>query len=309
MSQQDPNVSVITTVYNGEAFLQETLDAVLGQTFFDFEWVVVNNGSTDSTQAILDAVDDPRVRVIQAPEHGTFCDGIRLAYQTARGRYIAVQDADDVPLPDRLAKQVAALNEDHSLGIVSGGYEEVDIEGSHLRFMHPPTNIQELVEVYQTTNPLAHSTYMYRRVASDQVQGYPVEYAYGPDFGLVVRMLKKGWGIKILDDILLKQRIHAGQASVVPKFNVMRSHDALFLFQEAVTLDNVSLSARRVGARNLVKCRLLYALALLSEGRMLDGAWEMLRGLLSNPIYGVAYLGYRFGRWIGLFRQLKAHAS
>lgn len=304
-----PKLSVITTVYNGEEFLQETIEAVLQQSFTDFEWIVVNNGSTDSTMDILNAVEDPRLKVVQAPQHGTFGDGIRLAYQNAQGRYVAVQDADDVPLLDRLEKQVAVLDADLSLGIVSGGYEEVDIDGKHLRNMHPPATSQELIDVYQNTNPLAHSTYMYRRVASDQVQGYPVEYGYGPDFGLVVRMLKRGWNIKIVEDVLLKQRIHAGQASVVPKFNVMRSHDALFLFQEAVTLDSVTPAARRAGARNLVKCRLLYALALLSEGRVLDGVWEMLLGLLRNPLYGVAYLGYRFGRWIGLFRQVRPVSS
>jgi len=309
MNDFAPKLSVITTVYNGEVFLKETLDAVLNQTFADFEWVVVNNGSTDGTQAILDAVDDHRLKVIQAPKHGTFGDGIRMAYQNACGRYIAVQDADDVPLPDRLEKQTAALDADKSLAIVSGGFEEIDIDGNHLRFMYPPTTSQALVDVYQSANPLAHSTYMYRRVASDQVQGYPVEYAYGPDFGLVVRMLKRGWGIKVLDDVLLKQRIHAGQASVVAKFNVMRSHDALFLYQEAGMLENVSPSARRSGARNQVKCRLLYALALLSEGHVLDGSWEMMLGLLRNPLYGVAYLGYRFGRWVGLFRQFGSNAS
>jgi len=301
--------SVIMTVYNGEKFLQETLDSVWAQTFTDFELVVVNNGSTDDTQAILDGSDDPRLRVVQAPKHGTFGEGIRLAYQNAKGQYIAVQDADDVPLIDRFEKQVAALDADSSLGIVCGGFEEVDVDGHHLSLMHPPSTHQELIDTFQNTNPLAHSTYMYRRVAADQVQGYPVEYAYGPDFGLVIRMLKKGWKIKVLDDVVLKQRIHGGQASVVAQFNVMRSHDALYLYGEAVKLDGVSPLARRLGARNLVKCRLLYAMALMADGRMLDGSWQMFLGLLRNPLYTMVYLGYRFCRSLGLFKDVRAVVS
>jgi len=302
-------LSVIMTVYNGEAFLQETLDAVWAQTFTNFELVVVNNGCTDDTQAILDAVEDKRLRVIQAPQHGTFGDGIRLAYQNAQGKYIAVQDADDVSFPDRFEKQIAAFDADHSLGLVFGAYQDMDEHGNLAAIHYPPSQGQALIGAFQTHNPLAHSTYMYRRVASDQIGGYPIKYAYGPDFGLVIRLIKKGWAVKVLDDVILKLRLHAGQASILPMFSVTRAHDALYLFREAATIDGVTPQARRAGRRHIAKCTLQYALALLGEGDLRKGMRQMLMGLLRNPIYGLAYLGYRFGVMLNWIKPIGQKSS
>lgn len=289
-----PRLSVIMTVYNGEDFLQETLDAVWAQTFTDFELVVVNNGSTDGTQAILDAVKDDRMRVIHQTKQGaTFGDGIRLAYKYARGQFIAVQDADDVSTPERFEKQVAAFDADLSLGLVFGAYQDMDKDGNLAEIHHPPSARQDLVDAFQTHNPLAHSTYMYRRVAADQVFGYPLEYAYGPDFGLVIRLIKKGWGVKVVDDVVLKLRLHAGQTSILPTFSVTRAHDALYLFREAAGIDGGSFKARRDGRRHIAKCTLQYALALLGEGHSRTGVEQLFLGLARHPfmpwpIWGIA---------------------
>lgn len=299
-----PTLSVIMTVYNGEDFLQEALNAVWAQTYTDFELVVVNNGSTDDTQAILDAVDDPRLRVVQAPSHGTFGDGIRLAYRQARGRYIAVHDADDESLPERFEKQIAAFEADNSLGMVFGAFQDMDQNGVVSEIHHPPRLRQDLIDAFQTHNPLAHSTYMYRRVAADQVFGYPTEYAYGPDFALVIRVMKKGWGVQVLDDVLLKLRLHPGQTSILPTFSVTRAHDALYLFREAARLDTISLKARRAGSRHIVKCMLQYALALMADGQVREGAKQVFAGLLRHPIYGLVYLAYRLGLRSGLMRPV-----
>ena len=299
-----PKISVIMTVYNGEGFLQEALDGVWAQTYDDFELVVVNNGSTDGTQAILDANNDPRLRVVRAPSHGTFGDGIRLAYRQANGRYIAVHDADDVSFPDRFEKQITALEADHSLGLVFGAFQDMDKDGNLSQVHRPPRSRQNLVDAFQTHNPLAHSTYMYRRVAADQVFGYPMEYAYGPDFALVIRLMKKGWGVKVLDEVLLKLRLHPGQTSILPSFSVTRAHDALYLFREAARLDNVSAKAKRGGTRHIVKCMLQYALALIADGQLQKGAKQVFYGLLRHPIYGLVYLAYRLGLRMGLMRPI-----
>ncbi|HEY9163927.1 MAG TPA: glycosyltransferase [Magnetovibrio sp.] len=283
-------LSVIMTVYNGEAFLQETLDAVFAQTFTDFELVVVNNGCTDGTQGILDAVADERLVVVQAPSHGTFGDGIRLAYQHARGSYLAVQDADDVSSLDRFEKQVAALDADDRLGLVVGAYQDLDAYGNLGEIHYPPENRQALIDSLQTNNFLAHSTYMYRRAASDQVGGYPAKYTYGPDFALVVRLIEKGWGVCLLQDVLLRLRLHEGQTSVSPKFRIPRAHDALYLYKEAAKLDGVSAEAQRASKRHIAKCTLRYALALMEGGKLLDGIGQLLVAVVFHFPYSVAYL-------------------
>lgn len=305
-----PRLSVIMTVYNGEDFLTETLDAVWAQTFTDFELVVVNNGSTDGTQAILDDVDDDRMRVIhQTKQNATFGDGIRLAYKHARGQFIAVQDADDVSMPERFAKQVAAFDLDANLGLVIGAFQDMDKDGNLADVHCPPTERQALINAFQTHNPMAHSTYMYRREASDQVGGYPLEYAYGPDFGLAIRLIKNGWGVKVLNDVVLRLRLHAGQTSMLPTVGVTRAHDALYLFLEAAGLDSISPMARRMGGRHIAKCTVQYALALLGDGFGREGLKQLFFGLLRHPLYSLVYLGYRLSLRLGLMKPVGQHSN
>jgi glycosyltransferase involved in cell wall biosynthesis len=300
VSPLPPRLSVIMTVYNGEAFLRETLDAVMAQTFSDWEMIIVNNGSTDGTQAILDDFDDPRIRIVYPEAHGTFGDGIRLAYSHARGAYIAVQDSDDVSLPMRFEAQVAALDADPKLGLISGGYERIDQDSVKFDEQHPPVTQQELIDAYQTVNPLAHSTYMYRRDASEQIGGYPGEYAYGPDFALAIRLIKKGWGVAILPQVILKLREHGGQTSLAAHLGVIRARESVNLFREALDIPGVSLQARRKGKRNLAKRLLQYSLALMSERQWRAGVGQLILAIVHHPLYSPVYLGYRLLKVAGV---------
>jgi glycosyltransferase involved in cell wall biosynthesis len=295
-----PKLSIIMTVYNGEAFLRETLDAVMASTFSEWEMVIVNNVSTDGTQAILDDFDDPRIRIVYPETHGTFGDGIRLAYSNARGEYIAVQDGDDVSLPTRFAHQVAALDADPKLGLVSGWYELIDQDSVKFEERHPPETHQELIDAYQKWNPLAHSSYMYRRAASDQIDGYPVEYAYGPDFALCIRLIKAGWKVRVLPEVVLKLREHGGQTSLATNLSAMRGHDAVHLFREAYNLPGVSPNAKRLGQRYNAKRMIQYGFALMNENQWSKGIRQLISGLAHHPLYSLVYLGYRLLKILGL---------
>lgn len=288
------------TVYNGEAFLRETLDAVMASSFTDWEMVIVNNCSTDGTQLILDDFNDSRFRFIYPKVHGSFGDGIRLAYANARGDYIAVQDGDDVSLPIRFEHQVAALNADSKLGLVSGWFELIDEHSTKFDEIRPPEAHQELIDAYQTRNPLGHSTYMYRREASDLIGGYPLEYAYGPDFGLVIRLIKAGWLVRVLPEVVLKLREHVGQTSMASNQSVTRAHDAVYLYKEATELSGVSSWAKRLGRRNLAKRFAQYGIALVADNQWVKGVGQIISAIAYHPLYSLVYLGYRLLKMLGI---------
>lgn len=284
-----PKLSVIMTVYNGEVFLRETLDAVIAQTFDDWEMIVVNNGSTDGTQSILDSFSDSRIRVVHPAFHGTFGDGIRLAYSHAVGDYIAVQDGDDVAQPERFENQVTALDENSELGLVSCWYKVIDKNGSFIEKFSPPTTMQGLIDSYQTSNPICHSTYMYRRNVSDEVGGYSVGYNFGPDFSLAIKIIKAGYKIKVLPKYLFKIRVHDQQASVDPELAIMRATDALALFNEAREISGVSDWAIEAGLKNLIKRKVQYAVALIKGGFWMSGIKVFLKEAYSHPLFAIAY--------------------
>ncbi len=290
------------SVYNGEAFIRETLDSVLAQSFSDWEMIIVNNISTDGTQGVLDIYDDPRIKVIYPDSHGIIGVGLRLALSHAQGEYVAVQDADDVSTPDRFMIQVEALDNDASLGLVSGWYDLIDEKSQKIGEARPPTNQQDIIDAFQQTNVIAHSTCMFKRKATDLSGGYPLKYSYGCDFAMILGLLKIGWNIKILPHVVLKLREHTGQASTVISLNVERSHDAVHLAREVVQLTNISPSARRVGRRNLTKCILRFAIALLSEKQWAKAWGQLIDGLLNQPIYAIIYLSYRTIKYLRLIK-------
>ena len=291
-AESESLLSVIMTVFNGEEFLREALDGIFLQTYKNFELIVVNNCSTDGTQSILDGAGDTRLRVVQAESHGTFGDGIRLAYSHARGDFIAVNDADDVSQVDRFEKQVAVLKADPTVGLVSSYFREIDVQGRLRTIRHPPKDERLLKNLFPSQNPLAHSTYMYRRAAADVIGGYPPEYQYGADFGMVIRMAKAGWKLRILSEPLANIRIHDGQASRAKSLSGTRAHDAMSLYSEALELDGLSSFSRRKGRDAVAMCRLMLGISRVRNASIMVGMIDIIAGFFARPALVVSYAVY-----------------
>jgi hypothetical protein len=174
-----PRISVILPVYNGEAHLAEAIASILQQSFADFELIAIDDGSTDGSAAILDAIDDPRVRAIHQDNVGlaaTLNRGIALA----RGKYIARQDHDDLSLPTRLARQLQFLEENPGYGLVGtrAGIKVGDEAAS--RFHDHPLDDAALRFELLFDNPFVHSSVMMRKSAVDAVGGYSTDPARQP---------------------------------------------------------------------------------------------------------------------------------
>src|SRR5437868_6754219 len=110
-----PRISINTPVYNGEKFIARAVQSVLAQTYGDFELVVVNDGSKDSTAQILNSFTDPRIRVIHQEQNQGISRTRNHALRSSRGDYVAVLDADDIARPHRLQAQLEALTQDPRL--------------------------------------------------------------------------------------------------------------------------------------------------------------------------------------------------
>ena len=98
-------ISVIMTVYNGEKFLREAIDSLLKQTFQEFELIIIDDGSTDSTLQIINSYHDPRIRLVENGENRGQSYSRNLGIQKSNGEYVAIMDADDIALPKRLEIQ------------------------------------------------------------------------------------------------------------------------------------------------------------------------------------------------------------
>src|SRR5882672_11542755 len=112
-----PLVSVIMTVYNTEKYLTEAVNSILNQSLKDFEFIIIDDGSTDGSAQLLDSFLDPRIRIFKSSENLGLIVQSNKALGLARGKYIARMDSDDISLPTRLATQVAFLESHLEIGL------------------------------------------------------------------------------------------------------------------------------------------------------------------------------------------------
>lgn len=193
-------------VYNGAADLKRSLDTVLGQTFRDFEVIAINDGSKDNTASILDAVDDPRVRVIHQDNVGLAAT-LNRGLSMAKGVFIARQDQDDLSHPERFARQVAYLN-DNTDCILLGTAAEIWVGDEPTDRAHDhPTDHALLAFDLLFNNPFVHSSVMMRRDAVLAVGGYTTDKSRQPpeDYELWSRLVRRG-GVANLPERLLVYR-------------------------------------------------------------------------------------------------------
>jgi glycosyltransferase involved in cell wall biosynthesis len=247
-----PRVTILMPVYNGQRFVDEAIESVLGQGYDDFEFVIVDDGSTDATPSILAkwAARDARIAVHRSPRNEGIPAALNRGLAIARGEYVARQDADDLCVAGRLAKQVAVLDAEPGVVLVTAGYELIDFQGRRrgwrMRFEAP-----EVVEyLMHFSNAIGgHGQVMFRREAVLAAGGYRVEYEYSQDYDLWSRLMARGRMV-ILPISGMRHRLHDHRVSITSgqrqerySMSISRRNLTAFLGHEVDDEEFESLSA------------------------------------------------------------------
>ena len=206
-----PIVSVICAVHNGERFLRQSVDSILGQSFSDFEFLLINDGSTDDTASILDAIagQDARVRVVHQEKIG-LTKSLNRGLELARGRFIARQDDDDLSWPTRLAQQVAYLDAHSNCIAVGARYVTIDGSDKVRGRSRVPLMSSKIKRALVTHNVIAHSVAMFRREEVLNAGGYDESCRTAQDYELWCRLAVEH-DLANLKPYLLSRRKHAGR--------------------------------------------------------------------------------------------------
>jgi glycosyltransferase involved in cell wall biosynthesis len=210
-----PAISVVLGVYNGQRFIAAAIESILKQTFTDFEFIVVDDGSTDKTVSILQkyASQDPRLKVVQIP-HGGIVDAANAGLQAARAPLIARADADDISMPERFAKQVQYMAEHPDVVCLGSRMWLMEPYGSIIDQSHHPLTHEEIDREllrgsgWAMPQPVA----MLRKEAITKIGGYRKEYLWSEDLDLFLRIAEVG-RLANLPDLLIKYRSHAGSTN------------------------------------------------------------------------------------------------
>lgn len=203
-----PKVSVIMSCYNGEKFLRESIDSILGQSFFDYEFIIVDDGSTDLSGQILEdyASKDSRIVLIRNSARMGLTHSLRVAISKSRGEYIARQDADDLSCNTRLMQQISLLNKNSDLILVGTGHLVIDGDGNDLYTPVTIQNNRDINKLLNHGNVFAHGSVMFRRDAYERAGGYDERFRCAQDYELWLRMRHLGQ-LQILNAKLYKWRL------------------------------------------------------------------------------------------------------
>ncbi len=197
-----PKISVLMPVYNGERFLREAVESILNQTYRDFEFLIINDGSTDGSAEIIESYKDPRIRLVHNERNikliGTLNKGLELAH----GQYIARMDCDDVSLPERLSRQVSFMDANPDIGICGTWIKGIgDIKGTRQRYPVDPEVIKCRL-LFECV--LAHPSVMMRRemMIRNNLR-YDDDYSHAEDIQLWQRASRTFLVSNIAEELVL----------------------------------------------------------------------------------------------------------
>jgi glycosyltransferase involved in cell wall biosynthesis len=202
-------------VYNGEQYLRDAIDSIVGQSFSNFEFVVIDDGSTDRSLQILQeyASKDDRFKVTSRPNKG-LTKSLSEATVLARGEFVARMDCDDVAMPDRFEKQLGLLRSNPALVAVGGDVTRIDADGTPMTSPRMPLTHADIEAelLLGKGGALVHPTLMVRRDALAAVGGYREKFKTAQDLDLYLRLCQRGQLANVAD-VVLKYRIHNNSVS------------------------------------------------------------------------------------------------
>lgn len=188
---KSPKITVLMSVYNGEKYIKEAIDSILFQTFKDFEFLIINDGSTDRTAEIIRSYSDPRIKIHKNKENFGLTKSLNIGLKLARGEYIARQDADDVSIPERLEKELDFL-ETHKDYAVVGTFVKIMNENSKIiHLLERPVEGTKIREFLKIDNCISHGSTMIRMESFYDVGSYDESIERSQDYELWLRISKK----------------------------------------------------------------------------------------------------------------------
>ena len=192
------------SVYNGAKFLAEAIDSILAQTFTDFEFIIINDASSDDSLQVINSYKDARIIVVQNTKNLGLTKSLNIGIAKAKGKYIARMDSDDISLPKRLEKQFGFMEEHLEFAFCGTRAKTINDVGKEISFFKPPTDSSKILALLLFKNCFFHSSLIIRTEKLSQVSGYNQNYKYAQDYRLYLELFKnKCYGTNLKEQLLV----------------------------------------------------------------------------------------------------------
>lgn len=209
-------VSVIMPVFNGESYVREAIESVLNQSYTNFEFIIMNDGSTDKSESIVRSFQDERIKLINNPVNIGLVKTLNLAISHCKGEFIARFDSDDICMQNRLEKQLKQFSQNSTLDVVGSTANIIDSCGHHKGLFKVPEEHTDIHLGMLFNNQIIHPTVMIRRksILKYMPNVYDVKDQHVEDYGLWVKMLSNHQFYNIQVP-LIKYRVHDTKISTI----------------------------------------------------------------------------------------------
>jgi glycosyltransferase involved in cell wall biosynthesis len=221
INREKPIVSVVLPVFNCEDYVCDAVRSILDQTFTNFEFIIIDDGSTDNTYKKIKKIKDPRIILIKQKNKG-LPTTLNESFKRARGKYLARQDADDFSYKSRLEKQVAFLDSNPNVGIV-GTWAEIwsDQKKTNRTLKHSCTNSKILFDSLFDSS-FVHSSVMIRKKVFSSIGGYNPKYKPVEDYEYWTRILEKYDGANIPEVLHIYRELPSSMIRAEPEKNTSK---------------------------------------------------------------------------------------
>ena len=201
---KNPLVTVVTGYYNRKDNVVESVGSILNQSYENIEYIIFDDCSTDGTREALEQMEDERIRLILHEHNRGFTNGLINAINKARGKYIAVNDAGDLSMKDRIKNQVRELENDEGIGVVGCLIENYDYESGKVEnIAGHPGRLSDPMGLSKK-NIFTHGEVMFRKSIYDKVGGYDSFFKFAQDFDLWSRMVRE-CDLYVIDEVLYRR--------------------------------------------------------------------------------------------------------
>lgn len=223
-----PLVSIVMSVYNAEKYLAEAIESILNQTYKNFEFIIVDDGSTDNSASIIKNYKDRRIKYFRQSNKG-LAGALNLAIGKAEGKYIARMDADDISAPERIEKQVEWLEKNEHIAIAGTSFALIDEFGRPFKHSYHLDRPEDLKLELFVRNPFGHGTIMLRRLVLEEVGPYQNSMPY-EDYELWWNILKKFNGANLTEELYKWRVVRTG----ISHGSIEKNHQLIHAFLKKI---------------------------------------------------------------------------
>lgn len=216
-----PLVSIVMPAYNAEKFIREAIDSILNQSFCDFELIILNDGSTDRTQSIIESYVDARIKLINKENSGV-ASTLNMGLKESIGEFIWRHDADDVSLPEKLERQLSFLESNPDFSLCATQVAFMTERGKVAWSKRQPKSkwLQEkgfrevLFEDFSPYSPITHGTVLFRKSILSSVPHYREAFITSEDIDMWLRMMEFG-KLAVINECLSLHRLSTASATAI----------------------------------------------------------------------------------------------